>query len=416
MRTIKRIPPYMRLYAMGWLLYLVNYLPRYNYAAAMVAIGAAEGYGPDQLGLTASVLAATYGGGQLISGWMGERLNPKVMIGVGVLGAAASNVGMALSHSLAFMRAAWGVNGLCCALIWAPMVRLLTVYMPADRLRKAILSFSYATALGLTATYLLTSVLIAHFSWRTAFWVPAGCSLLTFIGWVAVSATAGRTLPKPALANRTASPPIRSPRPAQRTIYWRSGLPLILAAIIAMGILKDGVLTWVPQILTDTFQMKASVSVFLSAVLPLVNVSSVWVVRGLEDRLNGDDMRAAGLLFAGSGIGLLLLIVGGGWHPGFTLLLFSLVSSLMAGANAILVSFVPLSFAKTGRAATVAGLTNAFTYLGGALSGWGLGWLAGAYGWNAANAGLLVLGWLGGLACFLARPAWRRIQSVSKQK
>ena len=60
------------------------------------------------------------------------------------------------------------------------------------------------------------------------------------------------------------------------------------------------------------------------------------------------------------------------------------------------------------RTSTIAGLTNAFTYLGSALSGWGLGWIAGRYGWGVVNwvlAGLCVLGCA---ICLAARPLWRR--------
>lgn len=46
---------------------------------------------------------------------------------------------------------------------------------------------------------------------------------------------------------------------------------------------------------------------------------------------------------------------------------------MRSGINTVLISLVPLQFAKAGRSSTVAGLTNAFTYLGSALSRLGAG-------------------------------------------
>ena len=132
----------MQVFLMGWLVYFSQYFGRYNYAASMVAIGQKQGWDTALLGLIASIIFVTYGFGQLFTGWLGDRLNPKAMIFVGCAGSAGCNLWMGLSGSLLQMQLAWGLNGLFCALIWAPMVRLLTVYMPADRLRKSILAFT----------------------------------------------------------------------------------------------------------------------------------------------------------------------------------------------------------------------------------------------------------------------------------
>ena len=182
LRALRETPAYMRLFLMGWTVYFINYFGRYNYAAAMVVIGQAEGLRTDQLGLIASTLFVSYGLGQLFSGWLGDRLNPKALIAAGMLGSAGSNLLMGLAGSVGLMQAAWCLNGLFCALIWAPMIRLMTLCMPPERLRKAILSFHYATSLGTTGTYLLIPLLVTHFPWRVSFLVPAALTLLTGLG------------------------------------------------------------------------------------------------------------------------------------------------------------------------------------------------------------------------------------------
>ena len=409
----------MQVFLMGWLVYFSQYFGRYNYAASMVAIGQKQGWDTALLGLIASIIFVTYGFGQLFTGWLGDRLNPKAMIFVGCAGSAGCNLWMGLSGSLLQMQLAWGLNGLFCALIWAPMVRLLTVYMPADRLRKSILAFTYATSLGVTGTYLLTSFLVSRFDWRVAFYVPAVIGLAASLGWLAVSFTSGKTPARVPEGERSGQSsgqmPDRAaggapPRKGEAflSVYVRSGLPLLLAAILLMGLLKDGMMTWVPQMISDTFQVEAYLSIFLSAALPLVNSLSVWLVRRISRGHEGDDMRNGSLLFLGAVAGMGVLLLAGGLHPLLSVVLFSIISTFVTGTNVILISFVPLQFTAMGRTSTIAGLTNAFTYLGSALSGWGLGWIAGRYGWSVVNwvlAGLCVLGCA---ICLAARPLWRR--------
>ena len=405
LRALRETPAYMRLFLMGWTVYFINYFGRYNYAAAMVVIGQAEGLRTDQLGLIASTLFVSYGLGQLFSGWLGDRLNPKALIAAGMLGSAGSNLLMGLAGSVGLMQAAWCLNGLFCALIWAPMIRLMTLCMPPERLRKAILSFHYATSLGTTGTYLLIPLLVTHFPWRVSFLVPAALTLLTGLGWIAVGATTRGCYQTP---EKVETKNTVKATESFRALYLVSGLPLLLAIILFMGLLKDGIMTWVPQEMTDTFQIDAALSIFLTAILPLVNLAGLWLIQKLSKRPGSDDVRTSFLLFGAAGAGMLLLVAVGRLHPLLTVLLFSAVSLCVFGINTVLISLVPLQFAKAGRSSTVAGLTNAFTYLGSALSGWGLGLAAGQWGWNAVNWLLFGLCAAGMGLCLAVRPLWRR--------
>ncbi len=416
-RTV--FPPHIKIYLMGWIVYFIGYFGRYNYSASMIAIGQAEGFQKSELGLIASIVFLTYGFGQLLSGWLGDRLNPKVMICIGASGLTLSNVLMGLSRSLFQMQLIWGMNGLFSAMIWAPMIRLLTACMPKEQLKKAVLSFSYATSFGQTGTYLLSSYLVSHFSWRMAFLVPAALCFLSTLGWVIISLTVKTTDPvqpvvqdKPSVNNAIQN---QKGKMKFRSVYLFSGLPLILLSILFMGMLKDGIVTWVPQMITDQFHTDAGLSIFLSSILPLVNSLSVWIVTRVSRKHESDDMRNATVIFLGAAAAMLVLIFTQTIHPLLSILLFSIISTFITGANAILISYVPLHFTSSGRTSTIAGITNAFTYLGSALSGWGFGWLATAHGWSIVNWLLLILCLAGCVICLAARPFWNRfVQKASE--
>lgn len=406
------VPPYMKIYLMGWIIYFTSYFGRYNYSASMVAIGQAEGFQKSELGLVATITFVTYGFGQLISGRLGDLFNPKVMICIGTGGLAVCNVFMVFSCDFLQMQIVWGMNGLFSAMVWAPMVRLLTVYMPQEKLKKAILSFSYATAFGQTGTYLLSSYLVSCFSWRTDFFVPAIMSFLAMLGWIVISATIKTSnVAQPVERDISGVKNIAELLKKKMgfcSVYIFSGLPFILVSILFMGVLKDGIVTWVPQMITDQFHTEAGISIFLSSILPLVNSLSVFLVTRVSKNHENDDMRNATLLFSGAAVTMLILIFTQSIHPVLSISLFSIINTFVTGTNAILISYVPLHFTASGRTSTIAGLTNAFTYLGSALSGWGFGWLASTHGWETVNWLLLLLCLLGCGICIAARPFWIR--------
>lgn len=404
----------MQVFLMGWLVYFSQYFGRYNYAASMVAIGQKQGWDTALLGLIASIIFVTYGFGQLFTGWLGDRLNPKAMIFVGCAGSAGCNLWMGLSGSLLQMQLAWGLNGLFCALIWAPMVRLLTVYMPADRLRKSILAFTYATSLGVTGTYLLTSFLVSRFDWRVAFYVPAVIGLVASLGWLAVSFTSGKTPARVPEGERSGQSSGQMPdRGGRRDAAEEGrgvsvGLCAFGAAAAAGRHPSDGAFEGRDDDLGAADDLGYLPGGGLSLHLPVRRPAAGQFPFGLAGQAGsargheGDDMRNGALLFLGAVAGMGVLLLAGGLHPLLSVVLFSIISTFVTGTNVILISFVPLQFTAMGRTSTIAGLTNAFTYLGSALSGWGL---AGSPG---GTAGAWSTGSWRGSAFWAALFAWRR--------
>ncbi len=156
-----------------WVVYFLSYIGRLNYAASMVEIGLAEGYSKSQLGLVTTVLFFCYGGGQILSGFIGDILSPRKLVFWGVFGSACCNVIACFLPSIGGMAFIWGCNGLLQALIWSPMIRLFSLYMPDNYLYKSCLNIQTSCAAGTCATYVLSAALIFFFSWHAVFAVTA---------------------------------------------------------------------------------------------------------------------------------------------------------------------------------------------------------------------------------------------------
>ena len=73
----------------------------------------------------------------------------------------------------------------------------------------------------------------------------------------------------------------------------------------------------------------------------------------------------------------------------------------MHGVNLILISMLPPYYKKQGKTATVSGVLNACTYVGSAISTYGVARLSGTIGWNKTIFVWVIIAAAGTLLCGL---------------
>src|SRR4051812_28251205 len=96
-----------RVVALGWITYAAFYLGRVNLATALPAIQTDFAWTPEQTAVLAGAALWTYAAGQLINGWLGNRLNIRWMVLIGLTGSALLNLIFASLSSLPLMVIVW---------------------------------------------------------------------------------------------------------------------------------------------------------------------------------------------------------------------------------------------------------------------------------------------------------------------
>ena len=101
--------------------YLFAYLIRVNLSIALPDITEFLGYSDTSaVGNIPGAFFWTYAVGQLISGWLGDRISPKYMIATGLSASIIINVLFAFCNSLTAMIVLWALNGIFQSMLWAP--------------------------------------------------------------------------------------------------------------------------------------------------------------------------------------------------------------------------------------------------------------------------------------------------------
>lgn len=385
-----------------WMVYFTSYIGRYNYSAAMAGI-IEEGVLPfSQVGIVGTAYFLCYGLGQIINGFMGDKLSPFTMIFLGLLSSSTANMAMTFLGSYGSMAAVWAINGFAQSMIWSPILRIFSEILPIEQQNKACINIASTIPAGTLASYALSTLMMWLFSWRIVF-LSAGIfmAVVAFIWlfsskrilkWSLVIPGKEPFSPEDYSADKTQVSQTEIPvRPKIMPLLLSSGVMLLLVPIAIHGILKDGMTSWVPTFISETFKTAPSLSVVFTMVLPIVNLSGAYAADWLNRKVFHNETLACAALFLLSVAALGAMLLFGGMSIIITVVCLSLVTSSMMGINTLVISIIPVRLGRKGGASTISGVLNAIAYLGCAFSTWGIGWCVERFGWQVTTLAWVLL-------------------------
>lgn len=383
------------------MVYFVSYLTRLNYAVCMVEIQNVMQIGKDVAGLPVTACFLSYGAGQVLFGFLGDRFMPQRMIFAGLSGSAFCNLLVVLIPRMDVMIPVWCVNGVFQAMLWPPLVRIMAENMDEGWYRRSCVRVSLSSSGATVLLYLLTPACIQAAGWKAVFGMAAAAGILVSLVWYGNTGQIGvrRREKGPERGKSPERRPEEQGTSAVRPRSFGTLIFLILLAIVLHGTLKDGITTWMPIYMTEMFGMSSSQSILSAAALPVCSVLSTLLSSALLYRIKNEVLTAA-LLFGTGTLAGIIMIPAYASHPAVCVVMMTLITGCMYGVNLMLISRVPGHFAAYGNVSAVSGILNAATYVGSALSTYGFGAVAQRAGWMpvvmmwaaAALGGTLLLG------------------------
>ncbi|MBQ2793643.1 MAG: MFS transporter [Clostridia bacterium] len=389
------------------LVYFVSYFSRKDFAAAMAEM-IADGVIDKPLGGYISMaMFVLYGVGQLVSGFLGDRLPPAYLLTAGLITTSLTNLLMPILPAGA-MIPLWAVNGFAQAMLWPPIVRILADNLSSEGFVRANLVVTCAAHLSTVLLYLYVPLCILVASWKMAFFTA---SLIALLAGLAVIILATVFVLGDKRKREDTDAPVSNSTAKKDNNYLHlavvSGLPTIFVAIICMGFLRDGIETWLPTLLSEAFGMNAGRSILISVLLPVFAAVAIAVITVLhKTRLFTCEVLGSLVIFVGSVAVTLMLsftVTGEGLTAkAVTLVLACLVSAAMHAVNFLYISCLPRNFAKYNRAATTSGICNAFTYVGAAISMYTISTVSERFGWPAVMISWCAVALVGAILSLLS--------------
>lgn len=401
------------LFCLLWISYFAANLGRLSYVTVMIEIIHREGFSTAAAGLVGTGFFVCYGAGQIVSGYIGDRLPPLEVVFTGLFCTALANLVMGFSQTSAQMLVIWCVNGVVQSVLWPPILRIIVEYFPSPAREKACVHISTTYPLATLFSYAACAGILLLLPWQAVFFICAAFLFGVSFLWRVVFRKFERFHTASIESGEMSH---RKPEESRETGAGkksggknlpRAALALLCGALIVQGALRDGLMTWIPVYTARTFSLQTSMAILSTGVLPLINLSGIYACQFLFRRIR-DEVRTALYLFCVSVLAILALKCFGALHLAVSLSAFALITACMMGVNLMLVSFVPTHFSRMGMVSFLSGLTNSMVYIGSSVSTYTIGLAADKFGWDALFLILGALALTSSLLCFLAAPRWSR--------
>lgn len=398
------------LFWLCWIAYFSTYLGRLNYSAGLTEIIRAEGYDKGAAGLIGTAFFCSYGIGQLFSGFMGDKWKPQKMIFAGILGSGVCNILMGLTTDIWQMVIVWCVNGLLQALIWSPIIKLFSNWIPSENQKKFCITINTSVPVGTFAAYSITAFLVWKWHWRNIFFFASVCLFLITFFWVWGMKKLEKDVEENGVYEKVAEIGTEKQQGnvSLKKLILMSGMIFLCFGLMFQGILKDGVTTWIPTYIREMFHVDSAASIISTTVIPMFNLGGVYLAGAVNNKIFRNEIMTSAFFFITSGISFVLLRMFSGASMVTVLVLFGIATTAMMAVNTMLVSVVPIYFAPYGKSSTASGILNSSAYAGGALSTYAIGVLSETAGWNVTINIWIGVAVAGILACMLGKVYWKK--------
>ena len=400
-------------------IYFFSYLTRINYKAVLAEIVSSEGISKEDAALALTGLFVAYGLGQLVSGWLGDRIRPKYLICGGLFLAAAMNVLLPLNTDKVSMTVIWSINGLGQAMMWPPIVRTLSDFLGDEDYGRAVVKVSWGSCFATILIYVMVPVLIRTAGWRPVFYICAASASVAAVGIFLALSRFERLASGAEESGGVQISPLPGSRGGTALRPGTAGV-LILAAvwltIVVQGALRDGIDTWMPSYLSEIFGWETSRSIFTGVLLPVATLFFYRFATFLVDKVFHNEMAAAASIFGGACAAsfILWLFDRGTNNAAAAVACFVFIVGCTHGVNVILTGFVPRAYKKYGNISFISGFLNFGTYVGSAVATYGFASLQENLGWGRTIFTWIPIAFFGAAVCLALLPFWKKFLKKDK--
>ena len=384
------------------LTYFTSYLTRINYGAVISEMVLSTGIDKPLLSMALTGSFITYGIGQIISGLLGERVRPKNLVMTGFITTVIMNLVLPFCPDPYTMTAVWCVNGFAHSLMWPPLVRMMSALMTVDEYKSASTRVSWGAYLGTMFVYLISPLIIEVSSWKYVFTASAICGIIMLVLWCILA-------PDVDAERRIKESPTDAP--SASGVFFSPALLLIFLAIICQGALKDGITTWMPSYISETFNLGSSTAILSGVILPIFSILCTQAVLTLHNKVLKSPVVCATVAFAVGSVAARALFLFSSSFAIASIAFTAVLTGCMHGVNLMYIGMLPAYFKNIGKVSFASGLLNSFTYVGSAVSTYGIAALSVGCGWSFTVGIWLAVALLGTLASILALRPWNKLSN-----
>ena len=385
--------------------YFISYLTRINYAAVLIEIVKSRGISNAEASLALTASAISYGGGQLISGYFGDKIKPDKIILSGLVCTTVMNFLLPIFETTAASVVIWTINGFAQAMMWPPIVKILTTKMKGEAYQKACVYISWGASFATIFVYLISPVIIHTINWKGVFVFSALAGLVMGVVWALSFGRVFNKIDNVSVENVIGGNSKPNKKMNGRTVAL---IGILMLVIVVQGSLRDGVATWTPTYISEMFNLGSEISILSGVILPVFGMICNYLAMLINRTLIRNQMLNAGIIFAFGALFSMLLSLLGEKSAVFAILSLAVITGCMHGINYLMTCLTPSHFIKYGNVSFISGLLNSCTYVGSAISTYGIALMTNNKSWSYISFSWGILAIIGAVLCIGISHWWGR--------
>ena len=144
----KRMAGRNAVFAACWFTYVVAYLCRVNFSSAMLKLSGEMQVSAAQLGAAGSAFFVVYALGQLVNGYIGDKISPYRFVTIAICGTGVLNLAIAMVDEYLPLLVLWTLNGYFQSMLWGPLMRILSQWFEARHTMRISVGMSMSMVVG----------------------------------------------------------------------------------------------------------------------------------------------------------------------------------------------------------------------------------------------------------------------------
>jgi len=372
-------------WGLTWLAYASYYFGRKSFSVVKSTLRHALGMSESALGAIDTLYLTAYALGQFFSGFAGDRVGARRLIGYGLLGSAACSAICGKANLTIVFGALFFVNGLAQSTGWPGTTGAMAEWTTPQNRGTVMAFWSTCYQVGSIVATDAAAYLLRTRGWRAAFVGPAlwmavvALLVLGFLKTRAAGSERGqRTARKPAPEELVLL------RGAQREAFGNPLLWSFGASYFFIKYVRYALLFWLPYYLSTTLGYAPDRAAYVSNAFEFGGIFGVIALGSVSDRLPRLSRAVwSGLSLLGLALALLSFVLLGAQSTLLTVIELSLIGALLFGPDALLSGAAAQDAGGVLAAATATGFVNGVGSLGGILEGLSLPLISAHFGWRA---------------------------------
>ena len=362
----------VRVFAATWLAYAGLYFARKPFSIVKADLESAFGWDPSTLGQLGAAYLIAYTVGQFVSGSLGQRLGPRVVLLAGIALSIGANAAMGFTNSYGTFMVLLALNGLAQSTGWSNNVGTMGQWFRREERGRVMGFWATNYQVGGVLANTLAAYMAGKWGFQWSFF--AGSMVLTAV-WIFVFVNQ-RNKPQDVGLDPIAEDDeddTASDAPLVKTpVTWPRDVVVNIALIgffyLFVKFIRYAIWSWTPYLLSTELGMQTDEAGYLSTTFDLAGIAGVIAAGFISDKLF-DNKRAKVAFFfiLGMAVSCGILYTVGTSSAALFAVSLGLIGFTLYGPDALMTGAGAIDVGSAKRATLAAGVINGMGSVGSVL-------------------------------------------------